>query len=615
MRIIACIKYVPVKNILMKELNVNNRDMVKGEINPADMFAIEESIRIKERYGAETAGLCMGVSAAAAALRHSVAMGLDKGVLMSDQRFAGSDTYATSYILSRGIGYIGTYDLVICGKQSTDGDTGQTAQELAAHLNVPCLINVVSVKSIVNHMAVCVVLAECGYLEINLQLPAVISVLKGINEPRVPSVAGVIKAQSVDIEVVSAEEIEIDTGKCGLCGSPTRVKSIRHHVRGGQECIDITEGYITVIENVINEVRESRYTDEKQEQHRSVRNCAKSMNSKKQDEIWVLCEVNAGEISVTSRQLLSKAAVIAGESRRLCAIILEPFRMDFLECLKKYSVERTYIIMESMRFSAFDESMPDSLCAVCREYMPDIVLIGGTVWGKWIAPLVAARLGTGLTADCLDLKIDGDTGDLLQIRTAYGGNVIAEIICPEKRPQMATVRTNIFQDMPGHTTGCGWRPEIIDISRFVCRSSRIIVTGLKCGNGRNSFANNLANADIVLCGGRGIGGKEGFDRLFELSRIVGGAVGATRYAVDAGWIDYSFQIGQTGTVVRPKIYMNFGVSGALEHIVGMQGAGCVISINQDSNAPIFAHSHYRIIDSCNVVLNTLLQYFLSKKGE
>lgn len=613
MRVITCIKYILEKNILAKESDGCNCKHVVGKLNPADMFAIEESIRIKERYGAEAIGICMGVSKAAVALKQTIAMGLDRGVLMSDQGFAGSDTYATSYILSQGIAHIGAFDLVICGKQSVDGDTGQVAQELAAHMDVPCLINVVSFTLVANDMADCVVLSERGYLEVRLELPAVISVLKGINEPRVPTVAGIVKAQSAEINIISAKDIKIDIGKCGLLGSPTRVKSVRYHVHEQRENVDITDKYVNVIASVLEKVWEFDETDKFRRQHCHIPDLAKKVNSDKREEVWILCEVNDGEISLIARQLVSKAAQIINESHQLCIVVLRAINADWVKWLKTYGVERIYCFSEEITISDFSESMPSILYAICKKYKPGIVLFGGTVWGKWIAPLVAAKLGTGLTADCLDLKIEEDTGNLLQIRTAYGGNLIAEIVCPEMRPQMATVRTNVFPDSP-----CGTDyeliPEIIDISEFICHHSRIMITGMKSSSNRHSFAKNLANADIVICGGRGIGGKQGFKKLFELSQIVGGTVGATRYAVDAGWIDYSFQIGQTGMTVRPKVYINFGVSGAFEHLVGMQESGCVISINQDPNAPIFAYSHYKIIDNCNVVLNKLIQYFSEKKG-
>jgi len=614
MRVITCIKYILEKNISAEPSGNSNFELGTGKLNPADMFAIEEGIRIKERYGAEVTGICMGVPKAVVALKQAIAMGLDRIILMSDQRFAGSDTYATSYVLSRGIAHIGAFDLVICGKQSVDGDTGQVAQEMAAHMGVPCLINVVSFTLAANDMADCVVLTEYGYLEVRLELPAVISVLKGINEPRVPTVAGIAKAQSAEINIISVEDIKIDVGKCGLLGSPTRVKSVRYHVHEQRENVDITDKYIHVIESVLEKVRGFDEDDKSRWQNGHIPNLDKKVNLEKREEVWVLCEVDDGEISLNSRQLVSKAAQIISESQRLCSVVLRSYNVDWMKQLESYGVERIYCFAEEITISDFSESMPNTLYAICKKYKPDIVLFGGTVWGKWIAPLVAAKLGTGLTADCLDLKIEEDTGNLLQIRTAYGGNLIAEIVCPDTRPQMATVRTNAFSDRPA-CSGYGLIPEVIDISEFICHHSRIMVTGMKCGSNRDSFANNLSNADIVICGGRGVGGKQGFKKLFELSQIIGGAVGATRYAVDAGWIDYSFQIGQTGMIVRPKVYINFGVSGAIEHIVGMQEAGCVISVNQDPAAPIFAYSHYKIVDNCNVVLNKLIQYFSGRGGQ
>lgn len=608
MKIITCLKYVP-ETLSLTEEGTINRSSEAGKINPADMYAIEESIRIKERYGAETIGLCMGVLEAAPALRQVIAMGMDRVVLMSDKRFAGSDTFSTSYILSRGIASFGKFDLVLCGKQSADGDTGQVAQALAGHMGLPCLINVVGIEFLSDSSVCCIVLTEKGYLETKVELPAVISVLKGINEPRLPSVSGILKAQAAKVCIISADDIEIETGKCGLGGSPTRVRAIRKCNFERKKAVDITDGYACVIDKKLRKIQGAEQICQRRKEEGFVRNLAANLLSKEQEEVWVLCEITDGKVSHVSRQVLSKAAEIIGKKHRLCAVILEPVQGNLLDCLADYGVSRLYYVSEKTGNGAFDEFYPNILCAVCKKYKPGIVLLGGTVWGRWIAPTVAAKLGTGLTADCFDLRIEENTGNLIQVRTAYGGNLTAEIVCPQMRPQMATVRTNTFPDLSG-APGKSTPIDIINIDAGMCTGSRIAVTGMRPGH---SFAHNLADARIVLCGGRGMGGKQGFDMLLQLASLTGGAVGATRYAVDAGWIDYSFQIGQTGITVRPEIYISFGVSGATEHIVGMRNSDCVISVNRDDNAPIFGFSDYKIIGDCSDVLKVLLQYFTKRK--
>lgn len=608
MRIITCLKYVPEMPVLTEGFTIS-RDL-SGKINPADMFAIEESIRIKERYGAQTIGLCMGVLKATTSLKYAIAMGLDQIILMSDHRFAGSDTFATSYILSQGIANIGKYDLVICGRQSTDGDTGQIAQELASHMGIPCLIHVVSVDFIENDKICCAVLTEQGYLKVKVQLPAVISVLKGINEPRIPSISGIIKAQRTTVKVINGNDLKIDFSKCGIHGSPTRVKSVQRYVFEPKQTVDITDRYLNVIEAELQKARAADGTFFEPRSDNHVKRSGADSHLNKRGEVWVLCEVHGGAISNTSLQLLAKAVTLMGKYQHLCAVLLDPVSSEALDILANYGVHRLYCVNKACKTPAFDESKPNTLYAICRKYQPSIVLFTSTVWGRWLAPLVAAKLETGLTADCLDFKLDADTGNLIQTRATYGGSLIAEIICPNARPQMATVRANIFPDVSNAYYGKAVL-EIVDISEDVCYGSRITMVS---DEHSCPLSEGLSNADIILCGGRGIGGKRGFDMLFELSHLMGGTVGATRYAVDAGWIDYSFQIGQTGTIVQPKVYLNFGVSGAFEHIVGMQHSKCVISVNQDPNAPIFAYSDYKVVDDCYATLTALIHYMTNKKG-
>lgn len=441
-------------------------------------------------------------------------------------------------------------------------------------------------------------------------MPAVISVLKGINEPRVPSISGIIRARSTAVKVINGDDLKIDFSKCGLHGSPTRVKSVQRYVFEPKKTVDITNEYLKAIEAELQKARvpDSIFPEPRSNDHIKCSDVDSHLNAR--SEVWVLCEVHGSTISNTSLQLLAKTATVVGKYQHLCAVLLDPVSSDALDILANHGVHRLYRVNEAYKTPSFDESKPNTLFAICRKYQPSIVLFTSTVWGRWLAPFVAAKLETGLTADCLDFKLEADTGNLIQTRATYGGSLIADIICPNTRPQMATVRANIFPNAPN--TYCGKSDlEVIDISEDVCYGSRITMIS---DEHSCPLSEGLSNADIILCGGRGVGGKRGFDMLFELSHLIGGAVGATRYAVDAGWIDYSFQIGQTGTIVQPKVYLNFGVSGAFEHIVGMQHSKCVISVNQDPNAPIFAYSDYKVVDDCYAALSALIHYMTNKKG-
>ena len=599
MKVITCIKYVP--ETIEQNLDgcTVRRDNVSGKINPADMFAIEEAVRIKERINAECVGLCMGVLSAENILKNAIALGLDNVYLLSDRLFAGSDTYATSYILSKGIELIGNFDLILCGRQSTDGDTGQVGQEIASHLDIPCLINVVSIELIENKYIKCKVLTENGYISLSVVLPAVVCVLKGINEPRVPAISGLMKANTTNIKVIDSNVLSVDKSKCGLIGSPTKIKKVRRHSFKIRTAVDISGNYQSIIDRLIEATRIKKEeeivesTTTKINQQVDISNII--------TEIWVVCEIISGKITDVSLELLSKSFDLACSSKSLvAAVLIGKDIQNYFSMVSTYGASKIYYVNNNID-TLFDESYPNMLIKACQTYKPSVLLLGSTTWGRWIAPIISVKLSTGLTADCMELQIDNESGNLIQTRVAFGGNIIADIICPNSRPQMATVRSNVF---PKKIYKRQFQCETIDISHLLVRENRI-----------NSFPYNsdiqwnyLSNASIVVAGGKGIGSKENFELLFKLAKLIGGEVAATRFAVDAGWIDYSYQVGQTGIFVRPKIYIAFGISGAIEHIVGMRDSDCIISVNTDLNAPIFAVSNYKVIDNCTNVINVLLNH-------
>lgn len=247
------------------------------------------------------------------------------------------------------------------------------------------------------------------------------------------------------------------------------------------------------------------------------------------------------------------------------------------------------------------------ICEALQRIKPDAALFPATVRGRFLSAWAAARLGTGLTADCTDLRLT-EEGLLEQVRPAYGGNLIAHILCGKERPQMASVRPGAFPLKPksefnGENTVASFHPTP---TRALLHKLDFVPIGRGA---------SLQAAEVIVAGGKGVGGKKGFDKLFELAELLGGAVGATRSAVDAGWISYDHQIGQTGVIVRPKLYIGVGISGLIQHIVGITSAQTIVAINKDRNAPIFRYANYGVVEDWEITIDSLIEHYRERKTE
>ncbi|MCX5719781.1 MAG: electron transfer flavoprotein subunit alpha/FixB family protein, partial [Nitrospirae bacterium] len=248
-----------------------------------------------------------------------------------------------------------------------------------------------------------------------------------------------------------------------------------------------------------------------------------------------------------------------------------------------------------------DEPYSQLLIRLIKQHQPEIVLAGATPIGRSFIPRVAARLGTGLTADCTSLEIDRDTRNLFQIRPAFGGNIMATILCPNNRPQMATVRPRVMKRGQYNENRAG---EIIPVKAAGISSRTMVLETVK---EISDIIVNLQEADIIISGGRGLGNPQGFKLLEELAGLIGGAVGSSRAAVDEGWISYSHQVGQTGKTVCPKIYFACGISGAVQHLVGMQSSDIIIAINKNPEAPIFNVATFGIVGDLYEIIPLLIK--------
>jgi electron transfer flavoprotein alpha subunit len=317
--------------------------------------------------------------------------------------------------------------------------------------------------------------------------------------------------------------------------------------------------------------------------------------------VWVVAEQRAGEIHGVSFELLGKGRELADtRGAPLAAVLLGSNVTGAGRQLIAHGADIVYVVDDPALEHYLDEPYANAVAALIEKYRPEIVLTGGTSVGRSLIPRVAIQVRTGLTADCTALDIDDQEGILLQTRPAFGGNILATIICPNHRPQMATVRHKVMTALEPDPAREG---EVVEekLPAELFETSTEFVEFVKDETSKV----NIAEADIIVSGGRGLGGPENFGLLEGLANALGGAVGASRAAVDAGWIPYSHQVGQTGKTVQPNLYFACGISGAVQHLVGMQSSRIIVAINKDPDAPIFKVATYGIVGDVFEVLPAL----------
>jgi len=333
-----------------------------------------------------------------------------------------------------------------------------------------------------------------------------------------------------------------------------------------------------------------------------------------ESKVWVFAEVEEGKIANVSLELATKAHELAAQldGGRVGAILLGDGVAALGDTLFAHGCDDVYLA-ENAAFKTYT-TLPYAwvITRLISREKPQIVLFGATNTGRDLAPRVASQLGAGLTADCTDLKIGEHTDAgtqktyqklLYQIRPAFGGNIIATIVTPDTRPQMATVRPGVMhlgRMQPGRKGNLVRFKESPPAETLVVKVLEEFTAPRKV---------NLGGAKVIVSGGAGVGSKENFALIRELAHVLGGEVGASRAAVDAGYIDKAHQVGQTGTTVRPKLYIACGISGAVQHRVGMQDSGKIVAINTDPNAPILQIAHYGIVGDLNDVIPKLIEAY------
>lgn len=346
-------------------------------------------------------------------------------------------------------------------------------------------------------------------------------------------------------------------------------------------------------------------------------------------DVWVFTEQREGKLMNVALELLGEGHRLSREissNTKVCAVLVGGKVEHLVEELYAYGADMVYVANDDLLEKYTTDGYTKVITDAIKEYKPEIVLFGATHIGRDLAPRIAARLDTGLTADCTRLDVntgnyidylekyttmntsgmnrnDGDK-NLKQTRPAFGGNLMATIICPTHRPQMSTVRPGVMEKLEKDGKRKGTRVDL----NIILKQEDFAVEVLEVVKAAKKMV-SLTDAQIICSGGRGLGDASGFELIRKFADKVGGEVGASRAAVDSGWIDQSHQVGQTGTTVKPKIYFACGISGAIQHLAGMQISDIIVAINKDPEAPIFSVADYAVVgDLFKVIPEIIAQW-------
>jgi electron transfer flavoprotein alpha subunit len=313
--------------------------------------------------------------------------------------------------------------------------------------------------------------------------------------------------------------------------------------------------------------------------------------------VFVFAQQVDNKLAGVSYELLGKAQDLAKDLNcEVSAVLLGSKVEGLCDKLAKYGAERVILVDDPALETYMTEPYAYALSEVVKKYKPEIVLYGATAIGRDLAPRVSARIHTGLTADCTGLDIEAETKNLLMTRPAFGGNIMATIVCADFRPQMATVRPGV---MPRREKeGAAHKVEKFALPDIAAHVNVEILDIVKKVSGKM----DIQDAKVLISGGRGMGGPENFPILEELASALGGTISSSRAAVDAGWVEKDRQVGQTGKTVRPNLYVACGISGAIQHLAGMEESEIIVAINKDPGAPIFEVADYGVVgDALKIV--------------
>ncbi|MEK6287404.1 MAG: FAD-binding protein [Acidobacteriota bacterium] len=602
MRLIVCIKQVPeVAEIKFNpETNTIVREGVPNSVNPFDRRALAEAIRLRDVCGGEVVVFTMGPPQARDALVECLGAGADRAIHLVDKAFAGSDTLATARALALALRRE-HYDIIFCGKYSVDAETGQVGPELAEMLDLPQVTGATRLELSEDHKHLTIEReTDDGFETIECDLPVLLTAAERLIRPIKVKEPQLEAGRAKPIVEVTAAELSADTSIFGFSGSPTWVQEIRSIARTRQ--VEMIEGANAEEKAAkLIEWLEARGALSDRTDGREIEPAPNAtLESSSGGEVWAVAELLDGKLRRVSFELLGKGIELARMlNARLAAFVAGADVTTHAKTLAAHGADRIYLAEDELLTRYTTAAYTSLLAGAINSYSPAVVLLPSTANGRDLAPRVAARLGVGLTADCIDLDVN-EHGALVQHKPAFGGNIIA-LIYSRTLPQIATVKPGMLRAAAPNRSRTA---EVIDVAmpKLLDRRARLIEV-------RKEVPLEVAELDEserIVCVGTGIGGPENLVAIEALARALGAQIGATRRVVDQGWLPRHQQIGLTGRVVSPALYVGIGVRGALNHTIGIQQAGTIVAINIDANAEIFHTADFGIVGDWAEIVPALI---------
>ncbi len=580
------------------------REGVPSEVNPYDVLALSLAMNLKARRDVEVVAITMGPPQASEALTQALALGVDRAIHLNDRAFAGSDTLATARALSLALEREAP-DLIVCGRNSTDAETGQVGPEIAEMLGLP-QITAVSALALNGDSISATRLTDEGHQYLECRLPAVVTVTDGAAAEVYPRRERMEAARSMPIETLAAADLSDDLSVFGLDGSPTWVDEIftLESSRLGFVARDVSP------EDAVSQLVE--FLDERGvlsgERASESAGMARGPRAERGGTaaIWVAAEIMGGEVRPVTFELLGRSRELAAQiGASVEAVLIGEADDAHVRQLTAYGADTVHLASGSELAEYDAESHTAALAAAIRQHSPFAVLIPSTANGRDLAARLAGRLKLGLTGDCVGLDI-GEDGRLAQLKPAFGGSIVAPILS-RTLPNMATVR-------PGILTPCApdysIEPVVNRLDVGHVARSRVRVVGSVADESAEGA--ELERASRIVAVGKGIGGPDALDTMRDLADTLGASIGATRDVADLGWLPRQLQIGLSGKAVAPDLYVAVGVRGPFNHTVGIQRSGTVVAINNSARAQIFRASDFGILADWREVVPPLISALKSR---
>ena len=611
MKIAVCVKYVPVVSRIKFDYEKKTiiREGVPSEVNAFDALGLVRAVQMKHGPGDEVLAITMGPSQAKEGLVYCLALGADRAIHLTDRALAGSDTLATARALSLALAREQP-DLVICGRNSSDAETGQVGPELAELLGIPHISQVRKLEyQAGTHRIVTERVTDEGYQVIESPLPALVCVTEGIASETFPNRQQMAEAQGrqeSSIEQVSCAQLSSDLSVFGAAGSPTWVADIQL-VEPNRLGVVISEAEPEAAALKVALLLRERLASLDEGVPRQIGAAPTAIArypNRKDQSIWVVAETIQRELRRVTLELLGKARELSATTQsEVATVLIGPLQDGLIPELAAYGADRVLILDETDLGAVSSRGVAEALATAVLTAQPYAVLFPSTPDGRDLASRVSARLGLGLTGDAIDLKIN-DQGQLVQLKPALGGNVVAPILS-KTLPNMVTLRPGLLTPIvPDRTAKAS--VERIDAPTF--RGSDIKV--VKSHFQEDLGANELMSARVVLGVGMGIGGPENLPEIRALAQSIGATLAATRDVVHAGWLPHQIQVGISGRTIAPRVYLAVGIRGAFNHTVGIQKAGTILAMNNNPNprrSPIFQAADFSIVGDWKTYLPPLIE--------